>query len=87
MEMDLVKLSKKGQLSIPRAILRRLNIQDETPMLIDVTPDGVIQLRQVAIMPIEIYSDARIAEFDRENQATEAEVEAVRKRTASRKRR
>ncbi len=85
--MDLVKLSKKGQLSIPRAILRKLNIQDETPMLIDVTPDGVIQLRQVAIMPIEIYSDARVAEFDRENQATEAEVEAVRKRTASRKRR
>lgn len=85
--MDLVRLSKKGQLSIPRAILRKLNIQDETPMLIDVTPDGVIQLRQVAIMPIEIYSDGRVAEFDRENQATEAEVEAVRKRTASRKRR
>lgn len=71
--MELVKLSKKGQISIPRTILRKLGIAGETPMLVDVTPQGVIELRPAAVFPIETYSDARIEEFDAENRMTPAE--------------
>jgi bifunctional DNA-binding transcriptional regulator/antitoxin component of YhaV-PrlF toxin-antitoxin module len=61
--MDLVKLGRKGQLSIPRSVLKRVGIEKETPMLVDITPDGAIILRQAAVYPIEMYSDERINEF------------------------
>jgi len=65
--MDLVKLGKKGQVTIPRNILKSVGITDETPLLISATPDGSIVLRQAGVYPIEIYTDERIAEFEREN--------------------
>jgi len=61
--MELVKLGKKGQLSIPRSVLRRVGIDKETPMLVDITPDGAIILRQAAVYPVELYSDERVQEF------------------------
>ena len=35
--MELVKLGKKGQISIPRSVLRRVGIDTATPMLVDTT--------------------------------------------------
>jgi bifunctional DNA-binding transcriptional regulator/antitoxin component of YhaV-PrlF toxin-antitoxin module len=35
--MDLVKLGKRGQLSIPRGVLRRLGIEGEQTLLVDTT--------------------------------------------------
>lgn len=64
--MKIVKCGKKGQVTIPRAVLDRLGIVENTPMLLDVTDDGAIVLRQAAVLPVETYSDARIAEFERE---------------------
>ena len=61
--MELVKLGSKGQLSIPRKILRQVGINSETPMLVDTTSDGAIVLRQAAVYPIEIYSDERVQDF------------------------
>ncbi len=78
--MDLVKLGKKGQLSIPRSVLKRVGIEAETPMLVDTTQDGAIILRQAAVYPIEIYSDERVEEFLAEDavpSALQAKVEAA----------
>jgi len=61
--MDLVKLGRSGQVSIPRTVLRRLGIEGETQLIVDVTEDGGILLRPAGIYPIEIYSDERVAEF------------------------
>lgn len=61
--MELVKLGSKGQLSIPRKILRQVGISSETPMLVDITADGAIVLRQAAVYPIEMYSDERVQDF------------------------
>lgn len=71
--MDLVKLSKKGQVSIPRAILRQLGIEGETPLLVAATPQGSIELRPAAVFPVEIYSEERQAEFAREDEMPPAE--------------
>lgn len=35
--MELVKLGKKGQLTIPKSILRAAGITDETPLLVEST--------------------------------------------------
>ena len=65
--MDLIKLGKKGQVSIPQGVLRSLGLVPETPLLVETTSDGAILLRQVSIHPVEIYSEQRLAEFARED--------------------
>jgi AbrB family looped-hinge helix DNA binding protein len=78
--MELVKLGKKGQVTIPRAILRSVGMTEETPLLVETTSDGAVVLRQAAVHPIEIYSDERIAEFDRTNAVPEATRDRARAR-------
>ncbi len=65
--MQLVKLGKKGQVSLPKTILRQVGICGETSLLVDITDDGAIVLRQAGVYPIEIYSDERIASFLKED--------------------
>ena len=40
-------------------------------------PDGAIVLRQAAVLPVEIYSDARLAEFEREGTVSDMEAAAA----------
>jgi bifunctional DNA-binding transcriptional regulator/antitoxin component of YhaV-PrlF toxin-antitoxin module len=61
--MNLVKLGKKGQVSIPRSTLRELGITDEQMLTVEATEDGAIVLRPAGVYPLELYDDARIAEF------------------------
>ena len=68
--MQLIKLGKKWQLSLPKAILQQVGISGETPLMVDATDDGAIVLRQVGVYPIEIYSDERIASFVEEDRMT-----------------
>jgi AbrB family looped-hinge helix DNA binding protein len=68
--MQLIKLGKKGQVSLPKALLQRAGISGETPLMVDATEDGAIILRQVGVYPIEIYSDERIASFLEEDKIT-----------------
>jgi hypothetical protein len=56
--MKLIKIGKKGQLTISRALLRAAGISDEALVVAEATADGTIVLRQV-----ETYSEARVAEF------------------------
>lgn len=62
--METVKLSKKGQVSIPKAVLKQLGIEGEVTLLVETTSDGAIILRPAAVYPVEIYSPERVAEFD-----------------------
>ena len=61
--MEIVKLGKSGQVSIPRALLKKLGIEPEAMLLAETTDDGAILLRPAGVYPIETYSDDRIAEF------------------------
>jgi AbrB family looped-hinge helix DNA binding protein len=62
--METVKLGKKGQMSIPKDILKRLGLEGEATLLVDTTPEGAIVLRPAAVYPIEIYSEERVRDFD-----------------------
>jgi AbrB family looped-hinge helix DNA binding protein len=83
--MDLVKLGKKGQVTIPKAILKQAGIVEDSPLLIAAAPDGSIVLRQAGVYPIEIYTDERIAEFERENAIPPELAARVEKVAASRR--
>lgn len=84
--MDIVKLGKKGQLSLPARVLRKLGLQGAATLIVEPTDDGAVILRPAAVYPIELYTDARIKEFDEANRLTESENARVRKVLRRRKR-
>ncbi len=78
--MELVKLGKRGQLSIPRALLRQLGIVGEQTLLVDVSPDGSIVLRQAGVYPLEIYGEARLREFEESDRLTASEKVGLKRK-------
>ncbi len=78
--METAKLGKRGQVSIPKAVLEQLGIEAETILLVETTSDGSILLRPAGVYPIEIYSDARVAEFMEEDQISDDLREKIRKK-------
>jgi AbrB family looped-hinge helix DNA binding protein len=80
--MDTVKLGRNGQLSLPRAVMKRLHLQGNETLILDVSDDGVIQLRPAAVLPIELYTPERIVEFEGESAVDEVTRDAVRKALA-----
>jgi AbrB family looped-hinge helix DNA binding protein len=84
--MDIVKLGKKGQVSLPAGVLRKLGLQGAATLLVEATEDGAVLLRPAGVYPIELYSDARVKEFEKENQLAATEKVRARKVLARRKR-
>ncbi|MGH2374166.1 MAG: AbrB/MazE/SpoVT family DNA-binding domain-containing protein [bacterium] len=78
--MEVVRLGKKGQLSLPKAVLRRLGLTGEALLLVDVTPEGGILLRPAGVYPIELYSQGRVREFLTEDRMTPQEARRVKRR-------
>ena len=76
--MDVVKLGKKGQLSIPKGVLSQLGLEGERLLLVEATPDGGILLRPAGVYPLETYSDARVAAFLDEDRPTDDETARMR---------
>jgi len=77
--MDVVRLGKKGQLSLPRTILKRLGLTGQELLLVDIAPDGSIVLRPAGVYPLEIYSDRRVAEFLDEDRLSPREARRLRR--------
>jgi bifunctional DNA-binding transcriptional regulator/antitoxin component of YhaV-PrlF toxin-antitoxin module len=84
--MDVVKLGKKGQLSLPVGVLRKLGLEGPATLIVEATDDGAVVLRPAAVHPVEIYSDARLAEFEKADRITRAESARVAKALKRRKR-
>jgi len=65
--METEKIGKKGQVTIPRRVLEEAGLPAESQVIVESEADGSIRLRPAAVYPIELYSDERVAEFEREN--------------------
>ncbi|HSL18885.1 MAG TPA: AbrB/MazE/SpoVT family DNA-binding domain-containing protein [Methylomirabilota bacterium] len=76
--MNMTRIGKKGQVSIPKAVLDRLGIEPETVLLVEAADDGSIVLRPAGVYPVELYSDARVREFLEEDRLTDKEVAKLR---------
>ncbi len=79
--MEIVRLGRKGQISLPKAVLRRLSLAGEALLLVEVTPEGGILLRPAGVYPIELYSEERIREFLAEDRLTSQEARRVKRRS------
>ena len=82
--MEIVKLGKSGQVSIPRAFLRQLGVEPGSMLMAELGDHGEIVLRPAGVYPVEIYSDERIAEFMAEDRLTPAEEKKLRAKRARR---
>ena len=58
----------RGTLTLPRKMREHFALQGETTVLLEETDEGIL-VRPAAVTPVEIYSEARMAEFDCENNA------------------
>jgi len=81
--MDIVRLGKKGQVSLPKAVLKRLGLEGQALLLVDVTPAGGILLKPAGVYPIEVYSEKRITEILTEDRPSRAEQRRVQRKIRS----
>jgi len=84
--MEVVKLGKKGQVSLPAAVLRKLGLEGRATLLVEATDDGAVILRPAAVYPVELYSDARAKEFDEADRISPADAKRVRRALRRRRR-
>jgi antitoxin PrlF len=68
-------VTARGVVTLPAKLRQALGIKADDQLIAETTPEGLL-LRPAVTLPIEIYSDARIREFD----AAEAELAKVLRR-------
>jgi AbrB family looped-hinge helix DNA binding protein len=59
-----VIVNGRGVVTLPAKLRRSLGIKADDRLIAEATPEGLL-LRPAVTLPIEIYTDKRIAEFDR----------------------
>ena len=64
---NIVNINERGTLTLPKELRKKLGLSGEGHVLAEETDEGVM-LRAGASFPIEIYTDARIAEFEKNNE-------------------
>lgn len=73
-----VTVTGRGVVTLPAKLREALGIKADDLLIAETTPDGLL-LRPAVTLPVEMYSDVRVAEFDRE-EADLARVLAKRKK-------
>ncbi len=61
-------MNERGVVTIPASIRRSLGLKANDELLVEATPDGIL-LKPAVSVPIEIYSEERIKEFARDDEA------------------
>jgi AbrB family looped-hinge helix DNA binding protein len=67
--METTFLTERGTLTLPAAIRKSLGLAGRQQFIVEATPEGEIVLRPAFLAPIEVYSEGRIAEFERDDAA------------------
>ena len=57
-------ISSRGVLTLPAKLREAIGLRPEDPVIAETTPEGLL-LRPAVTLPVEIYTEARIREFDR----------------------
>jgi AbrB family looped-hinge helix DNA binding protein len=76
---SVVQVSPRGQVTLPAEVRRQLGVRAGDPLVVGVE-DGRIVLSRAVVLPIEIYSDERVAEFAEAAKLSPREERTVRER-------
>lgn len=64
-----VMVTRRGVITLPAKLRQALGVKSEDILIAETTPEGLL-LRPSVTLPVELYSEARVREFD----AGEAEL-------------
>jgi AbrB family looped-hinge helix DNA binding protein len=68
-------VTSRGVVTLPARLREALGLKADDQLIAETTPEGLL-LRPAVTLPVEIYSDKRIAEFD----ASEADLDKLLRR-------
>ncbi|MGA2801308.1 MAG: AbrB/MazE/SpoVT family DNA-binding domain-containing protein [Verrucomicrobiota bacterium] len=63
----IININGRGTLTLPKELRRRFGVSGNGQVVAEETDEGIL-LRAGVTFPIEIYSEKRLAEFDRHNE-------------------
>lgn len=75
-----VTVTSRGVVTLPAKLRRALGVKPDDQLIAETTPEGLL-LRPAVTLPIELYSEQRIREFDH----GEAELGKVLRKKKSRR--
>jgi bifunctional DNA-binding transcriptional regulator/antitoxin component of YhaV-PrlF toxin-antitoxin module len=75
--MEVTKLGKKGQVSIPQSVLNKWELSSESLLSVETTAEGGILLQPAGVYPIRLYNQEHIEEFAEADTLTPAESELL----------
>ena len=75
--VKVININDRGTLTLPRESRDRLGLKSSGQVVIEDTPDGIL-LRPGVTFPVEIYTEARHAEFKRGEDELAPYAEAMR---------
>ena len=79
MEGILVQIGKRGQLTLPAEVRRALGLKPGDALVVRVEKGRVV-LEPAVVLPVEIYDEARLREFEEAVRLEPEEVEEIRRR-------
>jgi len=70
----IIQVSARGSITLPKALRKALGIDSSGVIMAEESPDGIL-LRPAVAFPVEMYSNARVAEFDQADAALEKHLQ------------
>lgn len=77
-----VTITSRGVITLPAKLRQALGLKADDQLIAETTPEGLL-LRPAVTLPVEIYSEERVREFD-ESESELAEVLGSRRGTQRR---
>lgn len=64
-----ITVNERGALTLPKEAREKLGVTRGGQLVVDMDESGEVILRAGVVMPLEIYSSARVEEFQRMNES------------------
>ncbi len=68
-----IQINQRGTLTLPKKLRKRLGLEKGGVIMAEESDDGVV-LKPAVAFPIEMYSDSRIKEFEKEDEKLMAHI-------------
>jgi len=68
-----IQINARGTLTLPKELRKRLGLEKGGVIIAEVSGDGII-LKPAVSFPIEMYTDSRIKEFEKEDEKLMAHI-------------
>ena len=76
--LSFINVTKRGVLTLPVRLRKQLGLTADNLVIAESTPDGVL-LRPAVALPIEIYTDERVREFNESEAELAAELDSEKR--------